>query len=90
MQKKIRFAIAAASIGIAAFGLTACNNNDSTGSSKESTTMEKMEKSSESMMTSEAMKPSDSMMPSDSMAPSDSMMMSDEMKPDTMMSESNH
>ena len=84
MQKKIRFAIAAASIGIAAFGLTACNNNDSTGSSKESTTMEKMEKSSESM------KPSDSMMPSDSMAPSDSMMMSDEMKPDTMMSESNH
>ena len=88
MQKKIRFAIAAASIGIAAFGLTACNNNDSTGSSKESTTMEKMEKSSESMMTS--MKPSDSMMPSDSMAPSDSMMMSDEMKPDTMMSESNH
>ena len=89
MQKKIRFAIAAASIGIAAFGLTACNNNDSTGSSKEST-MEKMEKSSESMMTSESMKPSDSMMPSDSMAPSDSMMMSDEMKPDTMMSESNH
>ena len=85
MQKKIRFAIAAASIGIAAFGLTACNNNDSTGSS-----MEKMEKSSESMMTSESMKPSDSMMPSDSMAPSDSMMMSDEMKPDTMMSESNH
>lgn len=78
MQKKIRFAIAAASIGIAAFGLTACNNNDSTGSSKESTTMEKMEKSSESMMTSESMKPSDSMM------------MSDEMKPDTMMSESNH
>ena len=49
MQKKIRFAIAAASIGIAAFGLTACNNNDSTGSSKESTTMEKMEKSSESI-----------------------------------------
>lgn len=78
MQKKIRFAIAAASIGIAAFGLTACNNNDSTGSSKESSTMEKMEKSSESMMTSESMKPSDSMM------------MSDEMKPDTMMSESNH
>ena len=78
MQKKIRFAIAAASIGIAAFGLTACNNNDSTGSSKESTTMEKMEKSSESMMTSESMKPSASMMPSDSM------------KPDTMMSESNH
>lgn len=66
MHKKTRVAVAIATIGFAALGLTACNEADST---KESTTMEM----------SGSMTPSDAMM-SDSMKPSDAMM-SDSMTP---------